>query len=80
MTSGFGEVFTIGKALDLRNKQGNWGQGGTGMECREGISMICINLQRTVDLSESLTGSLIPKDYMCTSLCIGELVPSKSTR
>lgn len=42
--------------------------------------MICINLQRLVDPLESLTGSLIPKDYVCTnnrSFITGELVPSK---
>lgn len=50
------------------------------MKCREGISMICINLQRLVDLSESLTSSLIPEDYVYTSFSIGELVLSKSTR
>lgn len=50
--------------------------------------MISINLQRLVDLtyiSESLTGSLIPKDYLYTSFSIGELswcplkVPDKCT-
>lgn len=42
--------------------------------------MIYINLQRLVDLSESLTGSLIPKDYVYTSFSIGELVPIKGIR
>lgn len=80
LTSGFGEVVATGKALDLRNKPGTWRQEGAEMKCREGIPMICINLQRFVDLSESLTGFLIPKHYVYTSLCIRELVPSKSTR
>lgn len=55
LTSGFAEVVASGKALDLRNKQGTCKQEGTEMKCREGISMIWINLQRLVDLSERLT-------------------------